>query len=106
MIELEQIKWGADGLVPAIIQDFETKDVLMLGYMNQDTLIETSETRKVVFWSRSRSQRWLKGETSGNFLAVVTMSIDCDADALLVEVNPAGPTCHTGSRSCFGSNHD
>ena len=90
------------GLVPAIIQDAQTKNVLMLGYMNQEALNKTLETKKVTFWSRSRNCLWTKGETSGNFLHMVDIKIDCDNDTLLVKANPDGPTCHTGTDTCWG----
>ena len=91
-----------DGLVPAIIQDAETKNVLMLGYMNREALDKTLETKKVTFWSRSRNQLWTKGETSGNFLDLIDIKSDCDNDTLLVKVHPHGPTCHTGTDTCWG----
>lgn len=90
------------GLVPAIVQDAYTKNVLMLGFMNQEAYERTVETRKVTFWSRTRQTLWTKGETSGNFLNVVGISIDCDHDTLLVKVHPDGPTCHTGTDTCWG----
>ena len=90
------------GLVPAIIQDAQTKNVLMLGYMNQEALDKTLETKKVTFWSRSRNCLWTKGETSGNFLHLIDIKIDCDNDTLLVKANPDGPTCHTGTDTCWG----
>ena len=90
-----------NGLVPAIIQDATTKNVLMLGYMNQEALNKTQETRKVSFFSRSKQRLWTKGEESGNFLALVDIKIDCDQDTLLITVNPQGPTCHTGSDTCW-----
>lgn len=90
------------GLVPAIIQDAQTKNVLMLGYMNQEALDKTLETKKVTFWSRSRNCLWTKGETSGNFLHMVDIKIDCDNDTLLVKANPDGPTCHIGTDTCWG----
>ena len=90
------------GLVPAIIQDAQTKNVLMLGYMNQEALDKTLETKKVTFWSRSRNCLWIKGETSGNFLHLIDIKIDCDNDTLLVKANPDGPTCHTGTDTCWG----
>lgn len=89
------------GLIPAIIQDADTGKVLMLGYMNEESLKITKETGKVTFWSRSRNCLWTKGETSGNFLNVVSMKEDCDQDTLLIKVNPVGPVCHTGSDTCF-----
>ena len=91
-----------NGLVPAIIQDAETKYVLMLGYMNREALDKTLETKKVTFWSRSRNQLWTKGETSGNFLDLIDIKSDCDNDTLLVKVHPHGPTCHTGTDTCWG----
>lgn len=91
-----------NGLVPAIIQDAETKNVLMLGYMNREALEKTLETKKVTFWSRSRNQLWTKGETSGNFLDLIDIKSDCDNDTLLVKVHPHGPTCHTGTDTCWG----
>lgn len=96
-----QIKFDANGLVPVIVQDAETGEVLTLAYMNAEALHLTLETGEAVFWSRSRSQLWHKGATSGNTQRVVDIHADCDADALLVRVLPAGPACHTGNRSCF-----
>ncbi len=90
------------GLVPAIIQDAVTKNVLMLGYMNEEAYNKTIETGKVTFWSRSRNTLWTKGETSGNFLDLVSIQNDCDNDTLLVKVHPHGPTCHTGTDTCWG----
>lgn len=90
-----------NGLVPAIIQDAETKNVLMLGYMNQEAYDKTIETGKVTFFSRSKNRLWTKGEESGNFLNLVEISNDCDDDSLLVKVTPAGPTCHTGTDTCW-----
>lgn len=90
-----------NGLVPAIIQDNLTSKVLMLGYMNKEALDKTIETNKVTFFSRTKQRLWTKGEESGNFLNVVSISKDCDADTLLVKVNPVGPVCHTGSDTCF-----
>lgn len=94
------------GLVPAIIQDATTKNVLMLGYMNEEAYKKTIETQKVTFYSRSRQCLWTKGETSGNYLNLVSMAIDCDNDTLLVKVNPVGPTCHTGTDTCWGEKND
>ncbi len=91
-----------DGLVPAIVQDADTRRVLMLGYMNREAYLKTIETRLVTFWSRSRAKLWTKGETSGNFLRLVEIKIDCDGDTLLVKARPDGPTCHTGSDTCWG----
>ena len=90
------------GLVPAIIQDAKTKNVLMLGYMNQEAYDKTIATKKVTFWSRSRNCVWTQGETSGNFLHLVDIKVDCDNDTLLVKANPDGPTCHTGTDTCWG----
>ncbi|MCG8522465.1 MAG: bifunctional phosphoribosyl-AMP cyclohydrolase/phosphoribosyl-ATP diphosphatase HisIE [Pseudomonadales bacterium] len=92
---------NSDGLVPAIIQDATTKNVLMLGYMNQEAFNKTQETGKVTFFSRSKNRLWTKGEESGNFLELVSMKVDCDKDTLLVQVKPAGPTCHTGTDTCW-----
>ena len=90
-----------NGLVPAIIQDATTKNVLMLGYMNQDAYDKTMKTGKVTFFSRSKNRLWTKGEESGNFLELVSIANDCDDDSLLIKVNPAGPTCHTGTDTCW-----
>ena len=90
------------GLVPAIIQDAQTKVVLMLGYMNQEALKKTKETGLVTFFSRSRQCLWTKGETSGNYLHLVDIKVDCDNDTLLVQATPDGPTCHTGTDTCWG----
>lgn len=92
------------GLIPAIIQHSETNQVLMLGYMNEEALDITNKTGLVTFFSRSRNKIWTKGETSGNFLQLVTMIIDCDNDTLLIKVLPKGPVCHNGTVSCFGEN--
>ena len=94
------------GLVPAIIQDAQTKNVLMLGYMNEEALKKTLETKKVTFWSRSRNCLWTKGETSGNFLHLIDLKVDCDNDTLLVKAKPDGPTCHTGTDTCWGESND
>jgi phosphoribosyl-ATP pyrophosphohydrolase/phosphoribosyl-AMP cyclohydrolase len=94
------------GLVPAIIQDATTKNVLMLGFMNEEAYQKTLETRHVTFWSRTRQTLWTKGETSGHFLHLVSMQIDCDNDTLLVKVNPVGPTCHTGTDTCWGEDNE
>jgi phosphoribosyl-ATP pyrophosphohydrolase/phosphoribosyl-AMP cyclohydrolase len=90
-----------DGLVPVIIQDEQTLEVLMLGYMNQEAWTKTLEEGKVTFFSRSKNRLWTKGEESGNFLFVKESHIDCDRDTILIKASPVGPTCHTGSRSCF-----
>ncbi|MFD2890664.1 bifunctional phosphoribosyl-AMP cyclohydrolase/phosphoribosyl-ATP diphosphatase HisIE [Flavobacterium chuncheonense] len=94
-----------DGLVPAIIQDYETKNVLMLGYMNQEAFTKTIETNKVTFFSRSKNRLWTKGEESGNFLNLINYALDCDKDTLLIKVNPVGPTCHKGSYTCWNENN-
>ena len=91
-----------DRLVPAIVQDERTGAVLMLGFMNEESLRITEESGKVTFYSRSRQQLWTKGETSGNFLEVVSIVVDCDSDTLLIQARPAGPVCHTGASTCFG----
>ena len=95
------IKYDSNGLVPAIIQDVETKQVLMLGYMNEESYNKTLETNKVTFYSRSKQRLWTKGEESGNFLNLVSIKNDCDNDSLLIQVNPVGPTCHTGTDTCW-----
>src|SRR5215813_13865376 len=98
---LSEIKYDANGLVPAIVQDAETNQVLMLAYMNAESLRLTIESGETWFWSRSRSELWHKGATSGNIQKVVEIKVDCDADTLLVSVNSAGPACHTGNQTCF-----
>jgi phosphoribosyl-ATP pyrophosphohydrolase/phosphoribosyl-AMP cyclohydrolase len=95
-----------DGLVPAIIQDDKTQKVLMLGFMNEEAYNQTKETGKVTFWSRTKNRLWTKGETSGNFLNVVSMEADCDNDTLLIKVNPTGPVCHTGADTCWGEKNE
>lgn len=92
---------NSDRLVPAIVQDATTKTVLMLGYMNEEAFQKTLETKKVTFFSRSKNRLWTKGEESGNFLNLVDLKLDCDNDTILVKVNPQGPTCHTGSDTCW-----
>jgi len=101
MSDLSAIKWNAQGLVPAIVQDSETRQVLMLAWMNAESLRLTLETGETVFWSRSRQELWHKGATSGNTQRVSGVHLDCDGDCLLVQVQPAGPACHTGEVSCF-----
>ncbi len=91
-----------EGLVPAIVQDSVTKNVLMLGYMNEEAYRKTLDTKKVTFYSRSKQRLWTKGEESGNFLNLVDLKVDCDNDTLLVSVNPQGPTCHKGTDTCWG----
>lgn len=98
---LSEIKFDERGLVPAIVQDAETNEILMMAYMNQESLRLTLEKGETVFWSRSRDELWRKGATSGNIQKVTEIKVDCDADTLLIRVHPAGPACHTGERSCF-----
>ncbi|MEN5087223.1 MULTISPECIES: bifunctional phosphoribosyl-AMP cyclohydrolase/phosphoribosyl-ATP diphosphatase HisIE [Sphingobacterium] len=93
----------SDGLVPVIVQDAQTLEVLMLGYMNEEAWQKTQAEKRVTFFSRSKNRLWTKGEESGNFLEVVGLHIDCDQDTVLIKARPAGPTCHTGSRSCFNT---
>lgn len=100
-VAVEGLKFDANGLVPAIVQDAESGAVLMLAYMNAASLQLTQATGQTHFWSRSRGELWHKGGTSGNVQRVVELRVDCDADALLVRVRPAGPACHTGQQSCF-----
>mgnify|MGYP001449449421 FL=1 len=101
--ELDAIDFGkSDGLVPIVVQNAETGRVLMLGFANLEAAQKTLETRQVHFWSRSRQELWRKGEISGNTLSLISLHADCDGDALLARVEPAGPTCHTGETSCFG----
>lgn len=97
---------SADGLVPAIIQDDSTSKVLMLGYMNEKALEQTSLSGKVTFFSRSKKRLWTKGEESGNYLELVSIKLDCDKDTLLVRVNPVGPTCHLGSDTCWNEKNE
>ena len=99
-----EIKYDANGLIPAIVQDASSDEVLMLAYMNSESLRLTQETGETWFWSRSRAELWHKGAVSGNVQRVVEMRLDCDADTLLILVNPAGPACHTGERTCFYRN--
>jgi len=94
------------GLIPAIIQDAKTKNVLMLGYMNEEAYKRTVNTQRVTFWSRSRNCLWTKGETSGNYLELVGLSNDCDNDTLLIKVIPHGPTCHKGTDTCWGEKNE
>jgi phosphoribosyl-ATP pyrophosphohydrolase/phosphoribosyl-AMP cyclohydrolase len=96
-----EIKYDASGLVPAIVQDAETNEVLMLAYMNAESLEFTLSSGETHFWSRSRQELWHKGATSGNIQHVVEVKVDCDADTLLIRVQPAGPACHTGNQTCF-----
>lgn len=100
------IKYDANGLVPAIIQDATTKNVLMLGYMNEEAYQKTLELKQVTFFSRSKQRLWTKGEESGNFLNVVSIKNDCDKDSLLIQVHPAGPTCHKGTDTCWAETNN
>jgi phosphoribosyl-ATP pyrophosphohydrolase/phosphoribosyl-AMP cyclohydrolase len=92
-----------NGLIPAVIQDVHTLEVRMVGFMNRDALEQTLQTGRVTFWSRSKNRLWQKGETSGNGLSVQAARLDCDRDTVLIQVDAAGPTCHTGERTCFGA---
>lgn len=103
MINIADLKFDANGLIPAIVVDAITKKVLTLAYMNEESLRISMETGKTCFWSRSRQKLWVKGETSGNFQHIVSITADCDQDALVVVVEKDGPACHTGSDSCFNS---
>jgi phosphoribosyl-ATP pyrophosphohydrolase/phosphoribosyl-AMP cyclohydrolase len=96
-----EIKYNSKGLIPAIIQDAQTRNVLMLGYMNAEALEQTIDSKKVTFFSRSKQRLWMKGEESGNVLNLVSIKNDCDKDTLLIEVNPQGPTCHKGTDTCW-----
>ena len=100
-MQIPEIKFDPNGLVPAIVQDVETNQVLMLAYMNEESLRLTLEKGETVFWSRSRGELWHKGATSGNIQKVIEVRVDCDADTLLILVHPAGPACHTGNQTCF-----
>ena len=95
------LKFDDRGLIPAIIQDADSNEVLMLGYMNEESLNRTLSSRDVWFYSRSRQELWHKGETSGNFLRLKSITKDCDNDTLLIKAEPVGPVCHTGNRTCF-----
>lgn len=96
-----ELKFNKYGLLPAIVQDTESKEILMVAWMNEEAFRLTHEKKLAHFWSRSRDELWLKGATSGNFMRVKRILIDCDADTVLLLVDPAGPACHTGKRSCF-----
>jgi len=100
-INWDEIRFDERGLIPAIVQDAATREVLTLAYMNRESLERTLETKRTWFWSRSRNELWHKGATSGNTQEVVSLALDCDGDAIVVLVNPAGPACHTGAVSCF-----
>lgn len=101
MLNIDELKFDEKGLIPAIVVDAKTKKVLTLAYMNRESLEISLEKELTCFWSRSRSELWLKGETSGNYQHIVSITADCDNDALVVSVEPDGPACHTGSYSCF-----
>ena len=103
-MQISEIKFDPNGLVPAIVQDAETNQVLMMAYMNEESLRLTLEKGETVFWSRSRGELWHKGATSGNLQRVFEICVDCDADTLLILVHPAGPACHTGNQTCFYRN--
>ena len=101
MLDPDTLKLTKDGLIPAIAQDHETGEVLMMAWMNPASLQQTMKTGRVTYWSRSRQELWAKGETSGNIQELVDMRVDCDRDCLLMQVKQTGPACHTGRRSCF-----
>ena len=101
MIDIQNLKFDEKGLIPAVVTDYYTKQVLTVAYMNKESLQKTIDTKLTCFYSRSRKELWLKGETSGNYQHVVSITTDCDNDALVVEVKKDGPACHTGSESCF-----
>lgn len=101
MIEVQALKYDGAGLIPAVVQDCETRDVLMVGYMNHEAVQQTLETGRVTYWSRSRQKFWVKGETSGHIQELVAMRVDCDKDCLLILARQTGPACHEGYRSCF-----
>ena len=100
-VVLDALPWNADGLLPAIAQQFDTKEVLMLAWMNRDALAETLEKGRVCYWSRSRQALWRKGETSGQVQMLRELRLDCDGDTILLKVDQTGPACHTGRRDCF-----
>lgn len=100
-MDFSTLKFDQNGLIPAVIQDNDTQQVLMVGWMNQTALKKSLDTGLITFWSRSRNKIWTKGESSGNYLSLQKMFVDCDQDSLLCLAKPAGPTCHTGNTSCF-----
>ena len=102
-MDINNIKWNDNALIPAVIQDASSLNVLMLGYMSNESLEKTIETNEVTFFSRSKQRLWTKGETSGNKLIVKSIELDCDRDTLLIKAEPLGPTCHKGNYSCFAS---
>ncbi|MEO9077493.1 MAG: bifunctional phosphoribosyl-AMP cyclohydrolase/phosphoribosyl-ATP diphosphatase HisIE [Gelidibacter sp.] len=99
------LKYNSENLIPAIVQDATTKNVLMLGYMNEEAFKKTQDTKKVTFYSRSKQRLWTKGEESGHFLNVMDLKVDCDNDTLLIQVHPEGPTCHKGSDTCWNQDN-
>lgn len=101
MKKVEELKWGSTGLIPAVVQDAASGEVLTVAYVSRESLTRTRELGETVFYSRSRQCLWHKGETSGNTQKVVKITTDCDQDAIVIQVNPKGPACHTGARSCF-----
>jgi phosphoribosyl-ATP pyrophosphohydrolase/phosphoribosyl-AMP cyclohydrolase len=101
MKNIEELKWDSRGLIPAVVQDANSGEVLTVAYVSRESLKMTQEIKETVFFSRSRQELWHKGETSGNTQKVVSVRADCDADALVIRVEPKGPACHTGARSCF-----
>jgi len=103
---VEKIDFTKSELVPAIVQDSNTKKVLMQGFMNKESVLKTIESKKVTFFSRSKNRLWTKGEESGNFLNLVSMSLDCDNDSVLIQAHPVGPTCHTGKDTCWGDENE
>jgi len=103
-IDIKDLTFDTNGLIPAIVQDADTNQVLMMAYMNRESLELTLEKKETHFWSRSRNELWHKGATSGNIQKLVEIRVDCDADTLLILVQPAGPACHTGEMSCFYRN--
>ena len=103
-VMIQILRFDSNGLIPAIVQDAGTNQVLMLAYMNPESLRRTLETKETWFWSRSRKEMWHKGQTSGNIQQVIEIQVDCDADTLLIRVRPAGPACHTGEQTCFYRN--
>ena len=100
-VSIQRLRFDTNGLIPAIVQDADTNQVLMMAYMNAESLQLTLETNETFFWSRSRQELWHKGATSGNIQNVIEVKVDCDADTLLIRVDPSGPACHTGEQSCF-----
>ena len=101
MNRIEDLKWDSNGLIPAVVQDAASGEVLTVAYVSRESLSKTRELGETVFFSRSRQSLWHKGETSGNTQKVVSLTADCDRDAIVIRVNPKGPACHTGARSCF-----